>query len=60
MDEGDEEDLDLIRASSSLLLDLEQSLPKLLFKQYTHGDQQKAHSLVRQRDLDYVLKLVFG
>lgn len=54
----DDDDLQLIRASSSLLQDLEQSLPRLLWKQKPNTH---VHQLVRLRDLDYVLQLVrFG
>ena len=51
----DDDDLRLIRASASLLQDLEQSLPHLLWKVKGH---RRVHQLVRLRDLDYVLQLV--
>lgn len=50
----DDDDLRLIRASNSLLEDLERSLPRLLWKSKTN----RVHQLVRLRDLDYVLQLV--
>ncbi|KAF1348011.1 armadillo-type protein [Delphinella strobiligena] len=50
----DDDDLRLIRASNSLLEDLERSLPRLLWKSKTN----RVHQLVRLRDLDYVLQLI--
>lgn len=50
----DDDDLRLVRASHSLLEDLEGSLPRLLWKSKTN----RVHQIVRLRDLDYVLQLV--
>lgn len=51
----DDDDIQLIRASASLLQDLEQSLPHLLWKD---KQRTRVHHLVRLRDLDHVLQLV--
>ena len=51
----DDDDLQLMRASASLLQDLEQSLPRLLWK-----SKARLHQLVRVRDLDYIIRLVRG
>ena len=55
----DDEDLKLIKASAALLTDLEDALPKLLWKRAGRGqDYGRVHSQVRQQDLDHVIKLV--
>lgn len=51
----DDDDLRLIRASASLLEDLEISLPRILWKP---GHRSRVHQLVRLRDLDYIIQLV--
>lgn len=61
MDAAEEdEDLKLVQASSGLLSDLEACLPKVLWRPSKAGATYKrVHKQVRQRDLDYVLKLVY-
>ena len=55
----DEDDLKLVKASASLLSDLEAAIPKLLRKPPKNGSSQgQVHTQVRRRDLDYVIKLV--
>jgi tubulin-specific chaperone D len=59
MEGPDEEgDLKLVKASAGLLLDLEAALPKLLWKRKTSSEGKRVHSQVKQRDLDYVIRLV--
>ena len=60
MDEvEDEDDLKLVKASTVLLTELEDALPKLLWKRpRAEGTYNKVHSLVRRHDLDYVIKRV--
>lgn len=55
----DDEDLKLVKASAGLLSDLETALPKLLWKRVkTDNENRRVHSQVKQRDLDYVIRLV--
>jgi hypothetical protein len=55
----DDDDLKLVRASASLLADLETSLPKLLWKSSKTGNSHGAvHSRIKQKDLTYILNLV--
>ena len=54
----DDEDLRLVKASASLLADLEDALPKILWKPSKSGIDRKVHTQVKRRDLDYVTKLV--
>lgn len=59
--DGDDNDIKLVRASASLLADLEASLPKLWWKSgSSQGDrrERKSHSRVKQKDLTYVVSLV--
>ena len=49
----DDEDLKLVKASTSLLEELIQSLPKLLRRK-----SGKVHSFVRSTDLDRIVNLV--
>ncbi|KAF2861732.1 hypothetical protein K470DRAFT_214232, partial [Piedraia hortae CBS 480.64] len=51
----DDDDLKLVKASASLLSDLKESLPKLLWKP---GKPRRAHRQVRKNDLDHVTKLI--
>lgn len=57
--EEDDSDLKLVKASSTLLADLEKALLRLLWRPsrtgFGHG---RVHSQVKNRDLEYVLKLV--
>lgn len=50
-----DDDLQLMRASAGLLSDLHVAIEKLLWKQ---GDK-RVHHLVRSRDLDHVIQLVY-
>ncbi|RMY14724.1 hypothetical protein D0868_01291 [Hortaea werneckii] len=55
----DDTDLQLIKASSTLLSDLQDALPKALWRpSRTDSARGRVHSQVRQRDLDYILKLI--
>ena len=55
----DEDDVKLVKASATLLSDLEDALPKLLWKRKRKdGDVIRVHTQVKQRDLDYVIRLV--
>lgn len=61
--ESNEDDTDaelkLVKASAGLLSDLQDALPKLLWRpSKTTGRRGRVHSQVKRRDLDYVLKLV--
>lgn len=56
MDTEDDEELRLVRASNSLLSDLEVSLPALLWK--STASNRVVHRHVRSRDLEYLLQLV--
>ena len=60
MDNGeDEDDLKLVRASASLLSDLEAALPKVLWKPgKTSAQHGHVHKQVKQRDINYILRLV--
>ncbi|KAH0174553.1 cell morphogenesis protein-like protein, partial [Aureobasidium melanogenum] len=51
-----DDELQLMRASAELLSDLQTALSKLLWKR---GDKGRVHHLVRSRDLDHVIQLVF-
>jgi hypothetical protein len=50
-----DDDLRLMRASAGLLSDLQIALSKLLWKREAKG----VHQLVRTRDLDHVVQLVY-
>ncbi|EMC91636.1 hypothetical protein BAUCODRAFT_116501 [Baudoinia panamericana UAMH 10762] len=55
----EEDDVKLIKASASLLSDLESALPLLLWRPAaTAAGKQRVHTRVKQRDLDYVIKLI--
>ncbi|KAI7340402.1 hypothetical protein KC315_g703 [Hortaea werneckii] len=55
----DDADLRLIKASSTLLSDLQDALPKTLWRpSKADSARGRVHSQVRQRDLDYILKLI--
>ena len=59
----DDEDLLLVKASAGLLDDLQEHLPKLLWKpsatgQSTVSHHGGVHSRVRHKDLSYVVNLV--
>ncbi|KAL1303547.1 hypothetical protein AAFC00_006919 [Neodothiora populina] len=51
----EDDDIRLVRASASLLDDLEHSLPRLLWKA---KPQKRVHQLVRKKDLNHVLQLI--
>jgi len=56
----DDEELRLVRASGSLLSDLEINLPKLLWKSPAKtGGHRKSHQYVKAGDLEFVIQLVF-
>lgn len=58
-DTGEDDDLAVLKASASLLSDLEASLPRVLYKTPKLGTSRGAiHCRVRQRDLDHLVKLV--
>ena len=55
----DDDDLKLVKASAGLLSDLESALPRLLWRPAKNGNHRGCvHTQIKQRDLDYVLKLV--
>lgn len=54
----DDDDLRLVKASATLLGDLEDVLPKLLWKSAKSGNARKVHSQIKRRDLDNVINLV--
>ncbi|KAI7283739.1 hypothetical protein KC345_g2748 [Hortaea werneckii] len=55
----DDADLRLIKASSTLLSDLQDALPKALWRpSKTDSAHGRVHSQVRQRDLDNILQLI--
>lgn len=55
----DEEDVKLVKASAGLLADLEATLPRLLWKRRkSENAARRVHTQVKQRDLDYVIRLV--
>ena len=55
----DDAALQLIKASSTLLSDLQDALPKTLWRpSKADSARGRVHSQVRQRDLDHILKLV--
>lgn len=55
----DDEDLSLVRASATLLEDLESSLPKILWKPAGPTLRTKrVHQYVKARDLDKIIALV--
>lgn len=57
--EDDEDyELKLVKASATLIADLEDALPKLLWKPAKSGNSRKVHTQVRRRDLDRVINLV--
>jgi hypothetical protein len=56
-DDADESDLKLVRASASLIADLQDALPKLLWRQ-AHSGRGRVHTRVKNRDLQYVIALV--
>lgn len=56
MDSEEDEDLNLVRASASLLSDLETSLPKLLW----NSKRGRVHRYVRLPDLTYITGLVLS
>jgi hypothetical protein len=56
----DEDDFKLVKASAGLLSDLEAALPKLLWKASKNtSDARRVHTEVKQRDLDYSIRLVY-
>lgn len=58
-DSDDDTDLQLVKASATLLADLESALPKLLWRPNKSGTSHgRVHTQVRRRDLDLVIKLV--
>ncbi|KXS97845.1 hypothetical protein AC578_7635 [Pseudocercospora eumusae] len=59
MENADEEDdVKLVKASAGLLADLENELPKLLWKRCTQGKPRQAHTKVKTRDLDRIVNLI--
>ncbi|KAK4574838.1 hypothetical protein LTR86_001680 [Recurvomyces mirabilis] len=55
----DDEDLKLIQASVGLLSDLQDALPKILWRSNAAGGEHgPVHAQVRQRDLDYAIRLI--
>lgn len=54
----DDDDLRLVKASATLLADLEDALPKILWKPAKSGNGRKVHTRVKRRDLDHVIHLV--
>ncbi|KAK5165127.1 uncharacterized protein LTR77_009224 [Saxophila tyrrhenica] len=55
----DEDDLRLVQASAGLLNDLQESLPKLLWKPSKSGTRHgPVHRQVKRRDLDHVINLI--
>lgn len=58
----DDEDLVLARASANLLADLEQDLPKLLWKRsrpHEIKNHRRVHTHVKRRDRGHIINLVF-
>lgn len=57
--DDDDEDIKLVRASASLLADLEQSIPRLLFRPSKSGiGHGRVHCQAKRRDVQYVTSLV--
>ncbi|OQO05667.1 hypothetical protein B0A48_09759 [Cryoendolithus antarcticus] len=55
----EDDDIRLVRASATLLSDLESSLPKVLWKKSTTGSSHGAvHSRVRSKDLACIISLI--
>lgn len=55
----EEDDLRLVKASATLLAELEQDLPKLLWKtRKPEHRQRRVHTQIRRRDLDRITSLV--
>ena len=55
----DDADLKLVKASATLLSDLEDALPKLLWRPSKNATGKgRVHTQVKRKDLDNVLKLV--
>ena len=56
------DDVDLLKASTSLLSEIQDALPNLLWKSGTRNalgeDSRVVHSQVRRRDLEFVVKRV--
>ena len=59
MEIEDDEELRLARASGALLSDLENDLPRLLWKRKNpSNDRLHVHQYVRADDLEYIVQLV--
>ncbi|KAK5107621.1 hypothetical protein LTR62_000956 [Meristemomyces frigidus] len=54
----DDADLKLVQASATLLSDLQIALPKILWRQAEGVEHGRVHTRVRQRDLDYAVRLI--
>ena len=60
MDDGEDDELRLVRASASLLADLEASIPKLLWKlSRSSTGHLQVHRYVKEKELAYVKTLVY-
>ncbi|KAK5121521.1 hypothetical protein LTR85_005354 [Meristemomyces frigidus] len=62
MEAADEDaELKLVKASATLLADLESALPKLLWRPSKTGTGHgRVHTRVKQKDLDFVIKLIIA
>lgn len=54
----EDDDLKLFKASATLLADLEDALPKVLWKPAKSGNARKVHTQAKSRDLDHAVRLV--
>jgi len=55
----EDDDLKLVKASAGLLTDLENAVPKLLWRPASNGSRrQRVHTQVKREDLEHVLRLI--
>lgn len=58
MEEEEGDDLVLVKASATLLQDISDALPKILWKKGTAGAQREVHRYARWRAVEHVIGLV--
>ncbi|CAK4030394.1 Tubulin-specific chaperone D [Lecanosticta acicola] len=54
----EDDDLQLVKASATLLAELERDLPRTLWKPTKPGQAKRVHSQIRLRDLDHIISLI--